>query len=174
MVKADNLYLVVRAVNTDGLLIAHREIILSLSELRTQSDFRPIGLLQGARDIEGVDIDNTNDFQRVGLSLLRAAVGVLDRPIAKFSRIEDCFSTGSHSGKHGISLGHGNGGAVIGVDMALSRRTLLAQGVESVIHRGVRPIQFQCRFRSVVQQICFAQRCSHHITTGVCTGGVGI
>ena len=156
MVKADNLNLVVRTVNADGLLIAHGEIILGLSELRTQSDFRPIGLLQGARDIEGIDIYNTNDFQRIGFCLLRAAVGVFDRPISQLGGIENGFSTRGHSGKNSVPLCHGDGGAVIGVDMALSRRTLLAQGVESVIHRGVCPVQFQCRFRGIIQQICLA------------------
>ena len=156
MVKADDLYLVVRAVNADGLLIAHGEIILGLSELRTQSDFRPIGLLQGAGNVERIDIYNTNDFQRIGLGLLRAAVGVFDRPISQLGGIENGFSTRGHSGKNSVPLGHGDGGAVIGVDMALSRRTLLAQGVESVIHRGVCPVQFQCRFRGIIQQICLA------------------
>ena len=57
-------------------------------------------------------------------------------------------------------LGHGHRGAAVGIDVALSRGTHLAQSVESVIDRGV-TAQAQSGRRSVREKIGLGQSRSH-------------
>ena len=164
MVKGDDLNLIVRATDIDGLPVTNGKVVFRLFELRTQSNIRPTRLFQGAIDRERVHSDNSDDFQCPLLTLRGTIVGVIDRPLSQLRRIENRFAPRHHSGQGLTALGHGDLGAIVGNHMNLGRRTFLAESVQSVIHRGVGLAQFQGGLRSVFQQRFLAQCGADYIT----------
>ena len=98
MVEINNLYLVVSSADVYSLCISHLEEFFRHTQATTNLNIFPIGIVQGSSDLEGIDIDDTNDFQSPSPSFLRAAKDVLNTPIAQLGRVENRFTIGHLSG----------------------------------------------------------------------------
>ena len=164
MVEADDLHLIIGSADIDGLRVAHLEELLGHAQTATNVNVCPIRVVQVVPNRKGIDIDDADDLQLPLFGLLGAIEGVLDCPLSQLRRIENRFAPGHHSGQGLTALGHGDLGAIVGNHMNLGRRTLLAESVQSVIHRGVGLAQFQCGLRSVFQQRFLGQCGADHIT----------
>ena len=179
MVKTDDLELVVDTINGNRFGVAYLPIILCLSQFRHDCDVVPSGIVQSVAHHKGVNIHDTNDFQRINSGLLTTVENIHDSPITQLGRIKHGITIRlCRCGQRFTSFAHGNGCTAVCHDMNFGRRTLLAQSIQSVIHRGVAAAQFQCRLGGVGQQICLAHGCADHITacgvqTNVEGGGSG-
>ena len=164
MVKANDLHLIIGAADIDCFPISDSKIILGLTELRTECNVCPIGTFQTAGHIERIYCNNADNFQREGLAFLLTSISVSQLPVAQDGRIENRFSTGSLCAENLAALAHSDRGAVVRNHVNLSRRTLLAQSIQSVIHRGVRLAQFQSRLRGIGQKVGFILGSADHGT----------
>ena len=174
MVETDNLHLVIGAADVYSLCISHLEELLRHTQTATNINIIPIGIVQAVPDLEGININDANDFQRPLPRFGGTIKGVLNSPLTQLGRVENRFTTGHLSGQDFTSLTHCDLSSVVCNHMNLSRRTLLAQSIQSVIHRRVRLAQFQSGLCGIAQEIGFIQSGANFITPGVCSGGVSI
>ena len=179
MVKTDDLCRIGHAVDSNVLLVTDLPVVRSLTELGNSGDAVPRGSFQRSANYKGIDIHDTDDFQRVNLGFLRTVVSKHDSPVTQLGRVQSGIAGRSNlAGQSFTAPAHGDGRAYISNDTHLGGRTLLAQSIQSVIHRGVAAAQFQCRLGGVGQHICLGQCGADHITacgvqTNVEGGGSG-
>ena len=165
MVKADDLCRIGHAVDCNVLLVTDLPVVRSLTELGNSGDVVPRGSFQRSANYKGIDIHDTDDFQRVNLGFLRTVVSKHDSPVTQLGRVQSGIAGRSNlAGQSFTAPAHGDGRAYISDDTHLGGRTLLAQSIQSVIHRGVAAAQFQCRLGGVGQHICLGQCGADHIT----------
>ena len=179
VVKADDLCRIGHAVDGDILLVTNLPVVRGLTELGNSGDVVPRGSFQRSANYKGIDIHDTDDFQRVNLGFLRTVVSKHDSPVTQLGRVQSGIAGRSNLACQSFATpAHGDGRACISDNTHLCGRTLLAQGIQSVIHRRVAATQFQCRLGGVGQHICLGQCGADHITacgvqTNVEGGGSG-
>ena len=88
MVKADDLRRIGHAVDSNVLLVTDLPVVRSLTELGNSGDVVPRGSFQRSTDHKGIDIHDTDNFQRVNLGFLRTVVSKHDSPVTQLGRVQ--------------------------------------------------------------------------------------